>query len=175
MKSTGVVRRIDELGRIVIPKELRKSLRIREGDLLEIAVIEDESIKLSKHSMIESTEMFIKQYLDSLYYASKKDIMIIDNEKVIACCGDFKKDIVSRRIDMRISDLIQKRKPVVFDKGEFVELCDGIIVSDQLIIKPISIYGDVCGACILKSRKLNEVDINLVEVTASFIGKYLES
>ena len=78
MKSTGVVRRIDDLGRIVIPKEIRRSLRIREGDSLEICPDGPEGITLRKYSQVETIESFINQYVDAIYQSSKKEIIVTD-------------------------------------------------------------------------------------------------
>lgn len=175
MKATGVVRRIDELGRIVIPKELRRTLRIKEGDLIEIYIDDASSIILKKHSIVENCEEFIIQITKSINYATKKNIFIVDNEKVIATSGNIKSELVGRKIDLKLSDMIQKRKIQIFDQGEFVEVCNGFVVSDDLVFKPIVVYGDVIGACFLVSNKLVEADVEIVEIISSFIGKYLES
>ena len=89
MKSTGVVRRIDELGRIVVPKEMRRILRIREGDSLEISTDSD-AIVLKKYSLVESINSFIIQYVDAIHASSKKEIIVTDMEKVIAVSNGFK-------------------------------------------------------------------------------------
>lgn len=175
MKATGVVRRIDELGRIVIPKELRRSLRIREGDSLEIYIADNSSITLKKYSVVENVKSFIKQYIDSIYYATKKDILIVDTESVVGCCGNFKKELIGRKIDLRLTDIIQTKSPKIFDKGEFIEVCDGLVISEQMYIKPITVYGDVIGACMIRNNKLTETDINIVDLSSAFISKYLEN
>ena len=77
MKATGVVRRIDDLGRIVIPKEIRRSLRIHEGDSLEIYIEGKDTVILKKYSLVESVNNFITQYVESLYASSKKEIIVI--------------------------------------------------------------------------------------------------
>ena len=95
MKSTGVVRRIDELGRIVVPKEMRRVLRIREGDSLEISADTD-AITLKKYSLVESIDNFITQYVDAVHASSKKEIIVTDMEKVLAASNGFKKSIIVR-------------------------------------------------------------------------------
>lgn len=92
MKSIGVVRRIDELGRIVVPKEMRRTLRIREGDSLEISS-NDNSIILRKYSLVESVDNFITQYVDAVHASSKKEIVVTDTEKVIAVSSGFRKKL----------------------------------------------------------------------------------
>ena len=101
MKSTGVVRRIDDLGRIVIPKEIRRSLRIREGDSLEIYSEGSEGITLRKYSQVESIESFINQYVEAIYSTTKKEIIVTDTEKVIAAAGSFRKDIILTNISVK--------------------------------------------------------------------------
>ena len=78
MKATGVVRRIDDLGRIVIPKEIRRNLRIREGDSLEIYTDSNEAIILKKYSHIESINNFIAQYAEAVFASSNREIIITD-------------------------------------------------------------------------------------------------
>lgn len=175
MKATGVVRRIDELGRIVIPKELRRSLRIKEGDSVEIYIDENHAIVLKKYSPVENVKSFITQYLESVYHATKKDIIIVDSERVVAVCGEFKKELIGRKIDLRLEEKIQNRSLQIYNKGDFIEVCDGLVLNVNTVIKPISCYGDKIGAVILASSKISESDVSLVEVSASFIGKYLEN
>ena len=91
MKTTGVVRRIDELGRIVVPKEMRRTLRIREGDSLEISS-DNDSIVLKKYSLVESVDNFITQYVEAVHLSSKKEIIVTDTEKVIALSSGFRKE-----------------------------------------------------------------------------------
>src|SRR5690554_683786 len=98
MKATGVVRRIDDLGRIVIPKEIRRSLRIREGDSLEIYTDGTNSITFKKYSPVESINNFIFQYVEALNVSSKKDIIITDTEKIVAVSGNVKKDLIGKKI-----------------------------------------------------------------------------
>src|SRR5690554_2807316 len=107
MKATGVVRRIDDLGRIVIPKEIRRSLRIREGDSLEIYADGTDSIILKKYSPVESVNTFVTQLVDAIHTSSKKEVIVTDNEKVIAAAGGFRKDIIGKKIDLRLDEKIQ--------------------------------------------------------------------
>lgn len=109
MKATGVVRRIDDLGRIVIPKEIRRNLRIREGDSLEIYTDGTNSIILKKYSHIENINNFIIHYVDAVYASNKKEIIITDTERIIAAAGNFRKDIIGKKIDLRLDDRIQKK------------------------------------------------------------------
>lgn len=175
MKSVGVVRRIDELGRIVVPKEMRRTLRIREGDSIEIKSDED-SIILKKYSLVASVDNFITQYVDSVHLSSKKEIIITDNEKVIANSNGFKKNYVGKKIDIRLDDKIQKRKTQLFTRGENVEICEGLTLNCAVCLKPITVYGDLMGCVIvLGDNVINDTEKMLAELTGLFVGKYLEN
>lgn len=175
MKATGVVRRIDDLGRIVIPKEIRRNLRIREGDSLEIYT-DNEAIILKKYSHVESINNFIAQYAESVFASSKREIIITDNERIIAVAGNFRKDIVGKKIDIRLDDRIQKRNTQVFDRGENLEIADNLVINAPAVLKPIAVYGDLIGAVIVVSENaIGELEKSIAEMTSLFIGKYLES
>ena len=175
MKSTGVVRRIDDLGRIVIPKEIRRNLRIREGDSLEIYSEGSEGITLKKYSQVENIEGFINQYVDAIYSSSKKEIVVTDKEKIIAAAGSFRKDIIGRKIDIRLDEKMHRLTTQVFETGNHLEITDTLIVKTSAIMKPISIYGDVVGSVIIISNSITDIEKTLVETSASFISKYLEA
>lgn len=176
MKATGVVRRIDDLGRIVIPKEIRKSLRIREGDSLEIYTDGSDSIILKKYSHVENINNFIIQYVEAVYSSSKRDIIVTDTERVIAAAGNFRKEIIGKKISSSLDDRIQKRSLQKFEKGENLDVTDNFIINQAAILKPISVYGDIIGAAIvIGDATTGEIERSLVEITSIFIGKYLES
>ena len=176
MKATGVVRRIDDLGRIVIPKEIRRNLRIHEGDSLEIYIEGKDSIIFKKYSLVESINNFIIQYVESITSTSKRDIIVTDTERVVAASNGFRKDIVGKKIDIRLEDKIQKRTVQIFERGNNVEVCDNLTISSALIIKPITVYGDLIGAVIvIGDNFVGDTEKMLAELTALFVGKYLES
>ena len=175
MKSTGVVRRIDDLGRIVIPKEIRRSLRIREGDSLEIYSEGSEGITLRKYSQVENIESFINQYVDAIYSTSRKEIIVTDREKIIAAAGSFRKDIIGKRIDMRLEEKMHRLTTQVYNKDSHLEITDTLILKNYAILRPIAIYGDVVGSVIIISDNISEIEKMLVETSASFISKYLEA
>lgn len=175
MKATGVVRRIDDLGRIVIPKEIRRSLRIREGDSLEIYTDGTGSIVLKKYSLIDSINNFITQYVEAVYTSAKRDIIVTDMERVIAAAGNFKRDIIGKKIDLRLDDKIQKNTVQTFERGNQVEICDNLTISSASIVKPISVYGDLIGCVIvLGDNYIENTEKMIAEMTSNFVGKYLE-
>ncbi|MDD3999586.1 MAG: stage V sporulation T C-terminal domain-containing protein [Bacilli bacterium] len=176
MKATGVVRRIDDLGRIVIPKEIRRNLRIREGDSLEIYTDGSDSIILKKYSHIENINNFIIQYVDAVYASNKKEIIITDTERIIASAGNFRKDIVGKKIDLRLDDRIQKRNTQLIERNEGLEVTENLTINSACVLKPITVYGDLIGSVIV----ISETDVGdsekvLAEMTSTFLGKYLES
>lgn len=176
MKATGVVRRIDDLGRIVIPKEIRRSLRIREGDSLEIYADGNESIVLKKYSPVESIETFVTQLVESINASSKKEVIITDNEKVIAAAGGFRKDIVGKKIDLRLDEKIQRRTTQIFARNDNLEVTENLIIKSAAILKPIVVYGDVIGAVIVVGEdNISDVEKIMADQAATFISKYLEA
>lgn len=175
LKATGVVRRIDDLGRIVIPKEIRRSLRIREGDSLEIYSEGSDGITLRKYSQVESIENFITQYADAIFSSTKKEIIITDTEKIIAAAGGFRKDIIGKKIDIRLDEKIQRKMLQSFSRDEHLEITENFTVKSCALLKPITIYGDVVGSVIILSDKIDEIEKVLIESSSSFISKYLES
>ncbi len=176
MKATGVVRRIDDLGRIVIPKEIRRNLRIREGDSLEIYTDGTNSIILKKYSHIENINNFIIHYVDAVYASNKKEIIITDTERIIAAAGNFRKDIIGKKIDLRLDDRIQKKNTQIVEKNEGLEVTDNLVLTSPAILKQISVYGDIIGAVIVIGEgAIGETEKAIAEMTSSFLGKYLES
>lgn len=176
MKATGVVRRIDDLGRIVIPKEIRRSQRIHEGDSLEIYIDGNDTIIFKKYSLVESVNNFISQYVESVHTSSKKEIIITDTEKVIAASSGFKKDLIGKKIDLRLEDRMQKKTTQTFERGSNLEVCSNLVISSATILKPITVYGDLIGAVIVVGDNyIDESEKMLAMLTASFIGKYLEN
>ena len=105
MKATGVVRRIDDLGRVVIPKEIRRNLRIREGDSLEIYVDNAGDVILKKYSPVEDLSEFSQQYADALYMAIQKDIIICDRDTIVAATANLKKNMLRKRLVINLKNL----------------------------------------------------------------------
>lgn len=174
MKSTGVVRRIDDLGRIVIPKEIRRSLRIREGDSLEICSNGTEGITLKKYSQVETIESFVNQYVEAVYQATKKEIIVTDTERIIAAAGSFRRDIIGKKVDIRLDEKMHRLTTQYFKQDEHLEVTDNLIIKGNAILKPISIYGDVIGSIIIASDNITDIEKMLAETSAMFISKYLE-
>ena len=118
MKATGIVRRIDDLGRVVIPKEIRRTMRIREGDPLEIYTDNDGEVIFKKYSPIGELGIFAAQYADVLYKTSGLPVVVCDRDHVIAAAGSGKKDFEGKAISTQLEALIEDRENVVANKPE---------------------------------------------------------
>jgi AbrB family transcriptional regulator (stage V sporulation protein T) len=180
MKATGIVRRIDDLGRIVIPKEIRRTLRIRESDPLEIFTDREGEIILKKYSPIGEMTTFAKQYAESLSQVSGHTALIADRDQFISVSGGYK-NFYNRSISKQLEDRITNRDTLIAAKGErnFISICDDIVEDyAQEAIAPIISEGDVIGAVILISAdnkgKMGDVEQKLVQAAAGFLGRQME-
>ena len=177
MKATGVVRRIDDLGRVVIPKEIRRTMRIREGDSLEIFVNQSGEVVLKKYSPIADISAFAQQYAEAMCISNDKGVLIVDREDIIAAAGDIKNQFLNRRVSRPLSDLIENRTSRITEEKEVLEIIDGDTTERSFAMLPIIANGDSLGAVILLAtgdEKINELDINTVKIASAFLGKYLE-
>lgn len=184
MKATGIVRRIDDLGRVVIPKEIRRTLRIREGDPLEIFVDREGEVILKKYSPIGELGDFAKEYADSLYEALGHIACIADRDTIIAVSGAPKKEFLNKPVGTAIEKVMEERKAVIINNPGEDPYCKDCIVEDSEcrysseVIAPIIAEGDPIGAVILASRepdvKMGEMELKLAETAAGFLAKQME-
>ena len=179
MKATGIVRRIDDLGRVVIPKEIRRTMRIREGDPLEIYTNAEGEVIFKKYSPIGELGPYTKQYVDVLSRTSGMTVAICDRDRVVAVAGMPKKDVVGKRISPMLESYMEKRAPFVFGSNK-----DELVISEDVpagkisVMNPIIGGGDVMGAVALISDKQgtapSQTDIKLTQVAAGFLSKQME-
>jgi len=176
MKATGVIRRIDELGRIVIPKEIRKNLRIRDGESIEIFTDNLNQIILKKYSMSEDYNLVIKSYIDSIHFTLKKDVLVTDRDKFIAAVGDVKKKYEKKEISNYLSEIISDRKNIKNNSNENIELVNDIEESCSYIINSIISNGECIGLIIILSKNdnINSIDEKTIHIASQFLGKYIE-
>lgn len=180
MKATGIVRRIDDLGRVVIPKEIRRTLRIREGDPLEIFTDREGGVILKKYSPIGELTDFSKDYAESLQQAIGNIVLIADKDTFISMSGAPKKDYVDRKISSELEKIMDDRKTVMLsDGGSLIPLHNDDSESDYVsqVISPIIAEGDAIGAVIIVSKeggKLGELEAKLAETAAGFLGRQME-
>lgn len=178
MKATGIVRRIDDLGRIVIPKEIRRSFRIKEGDPLEIFTDAEGEVIFKKYSPIGELSNFANQYAEVLHKSGGLPIAIMDNDHVIAASGISKREILERRITKNLETLMENRQ--IHIATHDVPSMNAIEGFDRKanVVYPIIYGGDVSGAVALMESEPNtlpdETDIKLVQVAAAFLGKQME-
>ena len=111
MKATGIVRRIDDLGRIVIPKEIRRTLRIRERDALEIFTDRDGEVILKKYSPIADLEDFAQEYADSLFESTGHVAIITDRDAYIAVSGTGRKAFLGKSLPDEVTEAMETRQP----------------------------------------------------------------
>ena len=180
MKATGIVRRIDDLGRIVIPKEIRRTLHIRESDPIEIFTDREGQIVLRKYSPIGEMSTFAKQYAESLAKASGHVALITDRDQVIAAAGGGKA-LLGREVSRSLEDKMQNRENVCAGKDEraFATVCEGMEEEyAQQTIVPIICAGDVIGSVILLNTdprsRMGEVEQKLLQSAAGFLGRQME-
>ena len=157
MKTTGVVRRIDELGRIVIPKEIRKNLRIKTGDSLEV-YLNDEDIILKKYSPIETLENVLENYVESFNQVMKHNIIITDRDKVIAIAGSLKKKYIGKSISDFTDRSIERRDSFVERQKKNINLVEDINESCYYSFSSIVNNGDAIGAVIILSTEIPITD-----------------
>ncbi|MFC5543228.1 MAG: stage V sporulation protein T [Bacilli bacterium] len=178
MKATGIVRRIDDLGRVVIPKEIRRTMRIREGDPLEIYTDREGEVILKKYSPINDLGEFAKEYVESLYETIGTPALISDRDEMIAVAGLSKKDYTNRRLSSFAEDFMKQRS-VVLEKNETtIELVPGQFEQvKSYCVAPIVANGDTIGAVYLLSKVhfLSEVEQKAAETAAHFLGKQMEN
>ncbi|MCI1859081.1 MAG: stage V sporulation protein T [Sporolactobacillus sp.] len=174
MKATGIVRRIDDLGRVVIPKEIRRTLRIREGDPLEIFVDHDGEVILKKYSPLSELGDFAKEYAESLADHSQRTALISDRDVIIAVAGASKKEYMDRRI-LEIPEKSMELRQTITDRGK--PLAEGHTkAGEEFVVAPIIAGGDPIGTVMLVSdgEAIGEVEVKLAETAAGFLGRQME-
>lgn len=179
MKATGIVRRIDDLGRVVIPKEIRRTLRIREGDPLEIFVDREGEVILKKYSPIGELGDFAKEYADALYESLGHIALISDRDSVIAVAGVSKKEYQDKAVGSLVEASMEDRKTKLESTPGSYEVCKEVQEEySSICISPIVSGGDPIGAVILLNKKdgtkMGDVEVKLTETAAGFLGKQME-
>lgn len=180
MKATGIVRRIDDLGRIVIPKEIRRTLHIRESDPLEIFTDREGQVILKKYSPIGELATFARQYAESLAQVSGHAALIADRDQFIAAAGGFKQ-LVNKAVGRQLDEKVHNRETVMASKGDrnFISVCDESEQEYQHeAIAPILCEGDIIGSVVLlqsdNKNRMGEVEQKLLQSAATFLGRQIE-
>ena len=183
MKATGIVRRIDDLGRVVIPKEIRRTMRIREGDPLEIYTDREGEVIFKKYSPIGELTNFASQYAETLHKVCTMDVIICDRDACIACAGVSKREYLEKTLSPEFEQLMDKRSIYVHREGDekmmpindnlahYVSCAMPIVSSGDVIgivasLKTVDGYG--------KNNLSADVENRLVSTAAGFLGRQLE-
>ncbi len=184
MKATGIVRRIDDLGRVVIPKEIRRTMRIREGDPLEIYTDREGEVIFKKYSPVGEFTEFAAVYAETLYKTSELSVVICDRDSVVASAGVPKKEYTDRRISDEAEELITNRTKYAYrGEGGFDIVAPQSASSGRFVscLMPIITEGDVIG-CVAtlfpeanaSKHRASDVEQKLIETAAAFLSRQLE-
>ena len=182
MKAPGIVRRIDDLGRVVIPKEIRRTLRLREGTPLEIFTDREGEIIFKKYSPMAELGTFAAQYADALAAGSGHMVCITDRDQVLAVSGGMKKEVRQKGISEDLSRLLSRRETLTASRGDarFIPILaeeNPEYLSETIV--PILCEGDVIGSVILAGReeksRMGETEKKLAATASGFLGKQMEN
>jgi len=183
MKATGIVRRIDDLGRVVVPKEIRRTLRIREGDPLEIYTSGDGCVVLKKYSPIGELSEYAEELAKAMEGTLDTMSIICDKDVVVAACGDHKKEYQGKPISKQLEQAIEMRTTQIKNAGsgtEFIPIMEGesVVAFSGEVIRPIICEGQTIGAVILLNKagrkNFGEAEAKSVEIIAQFLGMQME-
>ncbi len=174
MKTTGIIRRIDELGRIVIPKEIRRSLRIKESESIEI-FIDDESIILKKYSIIKNLNDFAQNMADAIHSFINHSVIITDNDSILAASGQLKKDLLGKNIGVDLESKLTRREEMLEKHKKNIKITNEDLECTYAV-SPIIINGDTIGLVMIISNEnpVDELDFKLVQIASKFFSNHLE-
>ncbi|WP_416201329.1 MAG: Stage V sporulation protein T [Thermocaproicibacter melissae] len=180
MKATGIVRRIDDLGRIVIPKEIRRTLRIREGDALEIFTDSQGDVIFKKYSPVGELSAFAAEYADVLNRVAGLPVIVCDRDHVVAAAGVPRKEYLERRTTPELDEYVQSRRTFVDESGgERLFPVEGIDRAAEIVC-PILASSDVTGSVIVlkpeegETLPPQELATKMAQVAAAFLGRHME-
>lgn len=180
MKATGIVRRVDDLGRIVIPKEIRRTLRIREGDPLEIYTEKDGGVIFRKYSPMGDLQEFAAQICDSIGANTGRIAAVADRDSIIALAGAPKRELIDKPNSQELDKLMEQRKNYRYLPGEsLIRATEGSDKYHLGVAAPILSQGDLMGCVMLllgdDRTPYQEADQRLAQTVAGFLGKQMES
>lgn len=178
MRATGIIRRIDDLGRVVIPKEIRRTLRIREGDPLEIFVDREGEVILKKYSPINELSHFATEYAEALFDSLHFPVLICDRDVVVSLAGVSKNEFAEKNIGPLLEHTIEDRNPTMKTESSTIEIIVGLEKEvDSYVISPIVASGDPIGCVMMFTiggDRVGEAEKKVVDTAASFLAKQME-
>ncbi|OPY56821.1 MAG: Stage V sporulation protein T [Pelotomaculum sp. PtaU1.Bin035] len=176
MRATGIVRRIDDLGRVVIPMEIRRNQRISSNSPIEIFTDINNEIVLKKYSPVKELGAFAEDYALALNQSLEHIACIADRDEIIAVAGTEKKRLLQKQLNPEIMKLMEERK-VLLQEQPVALTSDGGITYTSVITAPIIVEGDIVGAVILAAndpdKKMGQLEFKMVETAAGFLGKQI--
>lgn len=180
MRATGIVRRIDDLGRVVIPKEIRRTMRIREGDPLEIFTEKDGEVIFKKYSPMGELSDFSSQICETMHKTTNGITAVTDRDSIISVFGAPKRELLERRISPELEQIMEGRQIYHRRSGDkAVPVADGADNYSVAIAAPIVTEGDVMGCVVFlttdDSRLPGEAENKLAGTVAGFLAKQMES
>lgn len=180
MKATGIVRRIDDLGRVVIPKEIRRTMRIREGDPLEIYTDKDGEVIFKKYSLMGGLSDFAGQFCETLYKTTGYPTIITDRDSIIAVSGAPRRELLDKSITPPLEAIMENRQIYQYRSGEArVSLMEGNETFTVYTAAPILSEGDVIGCVVFcgdkSSSPMGETEYKLLQTISGFLGRHMES
>ena len=180
MKATGIVRRVDDLGRIVIPKEIRRTLKIREGDPLEIYTEKDGGVIFRKYSPMGDLQDFAAQMCEAITEGTGRIAAVTDRDAIIALHGAPKRELMDKPNSNALSKLMENRKNYRYEAGDVpIRPSDGVEKYHLGVAAPILSQGDLMGSVLLLlgegDSPLQEADQRLAQTVAGFLGKQMET
>ena len=179
MKATGIVRRIDDLGRVVIPKEIRRTMRIREGDPLEIYTSREGEVIFKKYSLISGLEEFASQFCDTLSHSTDFTVAITDRDTIIAAAGNGRRELLGKTISAPLEEMLSQRSIYQAAEGEKrISVSDSISNFTVAVAAPILSQGDVLGMVLFLTDRGNvsgEVEYHLAQTVSGFLGRNMEA
>ena len=177
MKATGVVRRIDDLGRIVIPKEMRRTLRIRDGESLEIFVDED-FVALKKYSPLNDMANLSKTLVNAVYSSIGKNILVTDKDRIIAIAGNnaLRKKYLDKGISSFMLDILNSSNVICEENPKSIHITKKEEETCAYYICPIIMNGDSIGLVMMftDGSRITDIDQKLVQLSAQILGKHIE-
>lgn len=173
--NNGIIKKVDDLGRIVIPKNIRKKLRIKNGDNLEI-IIDNEDIVLKKYSMISKINDLAKELVESISIFMKHSIFITDTDNIIACTSSLKGKYLNKHISKELEESIMRREKMFQNHFKLFQLIDEESITCSYVSCVILSGGESVGMIIILSEteKMTETELQMASIVSSFITKYLE-
>ena len=178
MKATGIVRRIDDLGRVVIPKEIRRTFHIKEGDSLEIYTDKDGEVIFKKYSPMGELSEFAAQICDSLHKTTGVTAAICDRDSVIAVSGGTRRGLIEKRISTQLEQIMSNRSVYLAENGASMPVCDDTDEPCVAVAAPIIAAGDVMGCVIFAAERdstaCGETESKLAQTVSAFLGRQME-